>query len=48
MEQVEDFVLSNIQELVFLRLNQTEFKDVIKKTKAQSSKNKKNISMTMH
>ena len=34
LDQVEEFVLSNIQELVFLRLNQTEYKDVIKRMKA--------------
>jgi len=30
-ECVEEFVLQNIQDLVFLRINQTEFKDVVKK-----------------
>jgi len=32
--------LANIQELVFLRMNQTEYKDVIKKMKAMDSKKK--------
>jgi len=40
IDQVEEFVLANIQELVFLRMNQTEYKDVIKKMKAMDSKKK--------
>ena len=40
MDCVEEFVLSNIQELAFLRLNQTEYKDVIKKMKAIDEKRK--------